>query len=275
MAIDYSPPSASSVGPVASVFTPVAAATVPVPQSPVPAAGALGTGNAPKETFLTGLLDPSSPTYLGARYTGARQAAGATLKAGLAGLGGYTITDNPDGTSSVSFDPSKAGTGDRETAAVSQSNDANNARGTLYSSFAQGDASAALQRLTEAGRAVVGKYASDINRINGQESTDWTNTVGSLAGLYGQDASWLAQNPPPATSPAATPAAPVAVKALPKATVKRLGTGNNQSLIGSQVEVPTRGPLIDFVRAHYAPRNVPGVYRHLFATGFTPPAGSA
>jgi hypothetical protein len=125
----------------------------------------------------------------------------ANAKAGLAGHGGWKFrTDDPstpaDESLMVDFDPN-AGLGEKDKQAVRGEDEQANARGLLESSFRNKAVGAALQRNSEQAKAVLNQYAANIATTLGQQSSEVTNLGGQLVGLFGQDAAYFAENPPP------------------------------------------------------------------------------
>lgn len=155
---------------------------------------------------LTNLPGQYNPALTGAR--GAAQEA-------LAGYGGWRWqSDNPATPAREDLAvPTKDGTaqlGERERQAVQASRYAANAAGMLDSSFANKAVGAAVTQLNEEAKGIVRQYAANINSLIGQQRQQSTDIIGDLVRLYGEDARWLAENPPPPPpepppAPAATP----------------------------------------------------------------------
>jgi hypothetical protein len=122
----------------------------------------------------------------------------------LAGYGGVTIGDDNRAT----FDPN-AKLGQREKQAVQGEENAANARGLLFSSFANQNIGAALVRMNEEKRAIVNQFAAQINNTLMSQASEATSLVSDWVRLYGEDSRYLLENPPPAPV-APVPAAPVA-----------------------------------------------------------------
>ena len=209
---------------MADLYVPQASRLLTVPAAP-DTRGQIGTGNQAREDVLLGMLDPSSATSIENGQRAGNQNAGAALKASLAGHGGFTYTDNPDGTSKVAFDPSKQSEGDVNRQTVGNEKD-RFAGGGYYSSYAQQSIASALVRLSEGERTVVNKYADQVGSYAKDAFDARGSVIHELAGLYGQDSQWLLANPPlgapsdinPISAAPAAPAAgpgPVAPQAHP------------------------------------------------------------
>jgi hypothetical protein len=207
-------------GVVSSVFTPQAPAMPQLPQ--VPAIDDARAPNAVARAVLASQLGPLAAQNQ-ARLTGLQ----AQAKLGLAGYGGWKFgVDDPSTTTredlNLSFDQN-AGPGEREKQAVRDTRAQFAKQGALYSSQANQNIASALQRLSLEAQQVALQYSNSIN----QEYTGYANQVAGLtnqwASLYGQDAAWLMQNPPPAPPPAPAPApAPAAPKPAAKPKPQRV-----------------------------------------------------
>lgn len=120
----------------------------------------------------------------------------------LAGLGGWTWqNDNPatperEDLAVPTKDPNAA-LGARETSAVWDQRFAANARGLLDSSFANKAVGSALLKLNEEAKSVVNQYATGIKNVIAGQQAETTDIITDLTKLYGEDARWLADNPPP------------------------------------------------------------------------------
>lgn len=130
----------------------------------------------------------------------------AQAKLGLAGYGGWKFgQDNPNTPAredlDLSFDPS-SGPGEREKQAVRDTRAQFAKQGALYSSQANQNIASALQRLSMEAQQIAVQYSNSLL----QQETGYANQVASVVGnwtsLYGQDAAYLAQNPPPPPPPA-------------------------------------------------------------------------
>lgn len=155
------------------------------------------------------------------------QKLGASTRAGqgLAGMGGYTV----DAAGNLTFDQSKAGTGQLETGAVKDQRNQANARGTLYSSFTDTGISQALNRLSLTAQGVVNQYADQLAGYLGSASSQFTNLYGQWAGLLGNDAAFQQAHPPLGTV-APTPQ---------DVSVNTPGAANQ---IAANAGLPTSGP---------------------------------
>jgi hypothetical protein len=186
------------------------APTIPLPKLPPPPVGVQDPSTFFQKAMLQPYLDPTAASFYGNAYTPQYTAAQARAQAGLAGLGGFTWgVDDPNTPQNEALNLTyndQAPLGQRQIDAVQAEQGNANARGILYSSFANRNIGAALGRLTEQGRAVVNQYASDIANIGTAESTQGFNLYTQLAGLYGQDALYAAQNPPAPPLPTGPPA---------------------------------------------------------------------
>lgn len=143
------------------------------------------------------------PNQLNANLTGIRAGA----KQALAGYGGWQFGKDDPNTPEredliLNFDAG-LGLGEREKNAVKDVRSGMNSRGTLYSSFTDQNIGQAVQRLSAEAQQIATQYASAIQ----QAQTDYAGQVreitGQWAGLYGQDAQYLLENPPPPPDPLA------------------------------------------------------------------------
>lgn len=125
----------------------------------------------------------------------------------LAGYGGYKFRDDNPATPEredliLDFDAGM-GLGEREKLAVRDVRNQSNAQGMLYSSFANQNIGAAVQRLSLEAQQIASTYAEAINTEIGRASGETANLVGEWAGLYGSDSAFLIDNPPPPPDPLA------------------------------------------------------------------------
>ena len=183
-----------------SAFTPVVPTIPTLPQ--VPQIDDARAPNALGRQLLVNQLG-QLPQLSNARLTNIRAGA----QQALAGYGGWKFRDDDPNTAEredllVDFDAG-LGLGEREKTAVRGVRSAENMRGTLYSSFANQNIGQAVQRLQDEARAIVNQYAASIN----DELTNYANQTSQIVGqwtqLYGQDAMYLAENPPPPPDPMA------------------------------------------------------------------------
>lgn len=162
-------------------------------------------GNAPNSTERAwlGAQLGQLPGQLNANLTNIRAGA----QQALAGYGGYKFREDDPNTPEredmiLDFDAG-AGLGEREKMAVRGEQSAANSRGLLYSSFANQNIGQAVQRLSLEAQQVANQYAQAVNGAQ----TDYANQVASITGqmvsLYGQDAAYLIDNPPPTPDPTA------------------------------------------------------------------------
>ena len=207
-------------------YRPAKPSTVVTPQMPampqlpqVPAIDDARAPNAPMRAFLGQQLAPFAQQHQ-ARLTGIQ----AQAKLGLAGYGGWGFgTDNASTPEredlNLSFDPNK-GPGEREKQAVRDTRSQFAKQGALYSSQANQNIASAVQRLSLEAQQIAMQYSSTLNQEFTGYAGQVANVVGQWTSLYGQDAAWLAQNPPPppplpAAAPAPAPApAPVAAPGM-------------------------------------------------------------
>lgn len=158
-------------------------------------------------------------------YDAQKASAGARVGQELAGYGGYAT----DAAGNLTYDATKAGTGQLETDAVKDQRNQANASGTLYSSFTDTGISQALNRLSLTAQGVVNQYADQLAGYLGTASTNATNLYGQWADLTGKDAAFQMANPPLGTV-APTPQ---------DASVNTPGAANQ---IAANAGLPTSGP---------------------------------
>lgn len=131
----------------------------------------------------------------------------------LAGYGGWSFAkDDPntpqDESLNLSFDAG-AGLGEREKVAVRGVRNQANASGMLYSSFTNQNIGNAVQKLSLEAQQIANQYASDLNAATNSSYNSASRLIGQWTQLYGTDAQYLTDNPPPAPDPlAGLPAAP-------------------------------------------------------------------
>jgi hypothetical protein len=185
---------------VAAPTTSQAAPTIAIPSLPsMPSIDDARAPNAAGRTWIGQQLGA-----LPGRYTPIIDQARVNARANLAGYGGVSISDD----NRVTFDPN-AKLGQREKQAVQGEENAANARGLLFSSFANQNIGAALVRMNEEKRAIVNQFAASINNTLMTQASEATNLVSDWVRMYGEDSRYLLENPPPAPV-APVPAAPVA-----------------------------------------------------------------
>ena len=204
-------------------FTPTA-----LPQ--VPGIDDARAPNATQRAVLTGQYGQIGNT-LNAQLTGIQ----ANTKQALAGYGGYKFREDDPNTPEredliLDFDAG-LGLGEREQLAIRGERNASNSRGMLYSSFAAQNQAQAVQRLSLEAQAIANQYASSVFSAQTEAANRQADIVGQVAQLYGQDAQFLAQNPPPTPDP---------IAALPKA-----GDGSPMIWRGQDY------PQLDVLRARY------------------------
>ena len=146
---------------------------------------------------------PELGNQLNANLTGIRAGA----KQALAGYGGWKFReDNPNTPERedliLDFDAGM-GLGEREKLAVRGSRNASNASGTLYSSFAEQNVGQAVQRLSLEAQQVATQYAQAIQQAQTDHASNVREITGRWTSLYGQDAAYLIENPPPPPDPLA------------------------------------------------------------------------
>jgi hypothetical protein len=178
----------------------------------------------PPGVTIPGSFAPSEATLrdrlakLPSLYSPRRASLRAQLMQSLAGIGGYRFgVDDPstpeDESLNVDFDPN-APLGPRQRQAVMNARSDANARGMLYSSFADEAIGAGLGEIQRQAQAALGQYQSGLFDTFAAESNEFQDLVTSLGNLYGDAARYLQENPPPpppeppAPAPAPAPAAP-------------------------------------------------------------------
>lgn len=164
----------------------------------LPSVPAIDDARAPNAATRTWLLNQLGPLAQqnDAALTNIRS--GAQLQ--LAGYGGWRFNSDDPTTAEredlqLAFDPS-SGPGEREKKAFRGERDQANARGLLYSSFANQNIASAMQRLSLEAQQIANQYAASLNQQHGNYATQVSNVIGQWTTLYGQDAAWLADNPP-------------------------------------------------------------------------------
>lgn len=204
----------------------------PITMPSIPAVPAIDDARAPNATnraWLQARLGALPGRYnplLGQVRLGAQHA--------LAGYGGFRWHEDDPGTAeredlrAPDYDPN-APLGERQKQAVRAERNAANARGMLSSSFTGQAIGSALTRLNEEARGIVQQYASQINQILGQQSTETTDIVTDWTRLYGEDARFLVENPPPALPP--PPPAPGPAPPAPPLTLETAQRAADESPI--------------------------------------------
>jgi hypothetical protein len=229
-----------------SVFYPTSFTSAPrvVAVAPLPRAPVLGPvariPDALKQRGLTPLAASRESDILrriGAlddKYNPMREQALAALRAGLSGLGGYTVKDNGE----IVYDPS-AGPGDRERDAVLYAKAAANSGGRLYSSRTGYEIGSALSRLSAEAQQVLTQYATALQNIGQAEQNEFDTLNSGLYDLYSQDGSYNLENPPPVEvpMPAAGPPAPAPGVPGPQQPPR---PGGNDGIYGPWVSEPTK-----------------------------------
>jgi hypothetical protein len=176
----------------AAPTTSQAAPTIAIPSLPsMPSIDDARAPNAAGRTWLGQQL-----SALPGRYTPIIDQARVNARANLAGYGGVSISDD----NRVTFDPN-AKLGQREKQAVQGEENAANARGLLFSSFANQNIGAALVRMNEEKRAIVNQFAAQINNTLMTQASEATSLVSDWVRMYGEDSRYLLENPPPAPPP--------------------------------------------------------------------------
>jgi hypothetical protein len=216
---------------VAAPTTSQAAPTIAIPSLPsMPSIDDARAPNAAGRTWLGQQLGS-----LPSRYTPIIDQARITARSNLAGYGGVTIGDD----NTVTFDPN-AKLGQREKQAVQGEENAANARGLLFSSFANQNIGAALVRMNEEKRAIVNQFAAQINNTLMTQASEATNLVTEWVRMYGEDSRYLLENPPPA---------PVAPVETPPPTQEEFVAANNGATPGPGGSwTPAPGTRVETVR---------------------------
>lgn len=167
----------------------------------MPTLAPIDESRAPNSTFRQWLRQQFE--NLPGKYNPALQGVKTSAQHALAGYGGWEWQDDDPATTDVDEslaapikDP-HASLGARENQAVAAQRAAANARGMLDSSFANKAVGAALGQLNEEAKAIVAQYASGISGIISQQQGEGNSIIGDLVRYYGQDAQYLAENPPP------------------------------------------------------------------------------
>jgi len=156
--------------------------------------GRIRTGTQTKVDQIT-----RSYNALPAKYEQLIKSRGASTKLGLTGLGNYKTGDNPN-TPEVETDAiyrEDTRLGDRETEAVKGADNAANARGMMFSSFRDKNVGDALGRLSREANQVLTQYATDLKKLEGDKLGEQEGLYNALETLYGDEADYLKENPPP------------------------------------------------------------------------------
>lgn len=156
--------------------------------------GRIRTGTQTKVDQIT-----RSYNALPAKYEQLIKSRGASTKLGLTGLGNYKTGDNPN-TPEVETDAiyrEDTRLGDRETQAVKGADNAANARGMMFSSFRDKNVGDALGRLSREANQVLTQYATDLKKLEGDKLGEQEGLYNALETLYGDEADYLKENPPP------------------------------------------------------------------------------
>jgi hypothetical protein len=216
---------------VAAPTTSQAAPTIAIPSLPsMPSIDDARAPNAAGRTWVGQQLGA-----LPGRYTPIIDQARVNARANLAGYGGVSISDD----NRVTFDPN-AKLGQREKQAVQGEENAANARGLLFSSFANQNIGAALVRMNEEKRAIVNQFAAQINNTLMTQASEATSLVSDWVRMYGEDSRYLLENPPPA---------PVAPVQTPPPTQEEFVAANNGMTPGPGGSwTPAPGTRVETVR---------------------------
>lgn len=232
----------------------------PVPQIPsLPQLPQLDDARAPNAVSRQLLANQLGqiPQLGNARLTNIRAGA----QQALAGYGGWKFREDDPSTAEredmlVEFDAGM-GLGEREKQAVRGVRAAMNARGALYSSETNQNIGQAVQRLQDEARAIVNQYAAAVNDELTNQANQASQITAQWAQLYGQDALYLAENPPPPPDPLA---------GLPRAA-------DDSPIVGRYEQYPN----LDVLRARYpgyplgVRRTGDGMYVVVIGTGGAQP----
>lgn len=167
--------------------------------------GRIRTGTQTKVDQITRSYDA-----LPAKYRDLIKSRGASAKLGLTGLGNYKTGDNPN-TPEVETDAiyrEDTRLGDRETQAVKEADNSANARGMMFSSFRDKNVGDALGRLSREANQVLTQYATDLKKLEGDKLGEQEGLYNALEALYGDEADYLKENPPPPPEPTPEPTQP-------------------------------------------------------------------
>lgn len=199
----YSLRSPAGYGSAPSSTNIVRAPTYRAPSLPqVPQIDDARAPNSATRAWLAGQLG-ELPNQLNANLTNIRAGA----KQALTGYGGWKFRQDDPNTPEredliLDFDAGM-GLGEREKLAVRGERNASNSRGTLYSSFTDQNIGQAVQRLSLEAQQIATQYASSIQSAQTNYANQVANITGQWTQLYGQDAAFLAENPPPPPDPLA------------------------------------------------------------------------
>jgi len=148
---------------------------------------------------------------LGQKYQPLRTGQVASTRAKLSRYGGYNVGD--DG--SVSTDPN-ARPGQAYRDAYGDERDAANARGMMDSSFTAKRIGAAWGRLSAEAQEIVTQHAVSFNQLMLSEGQEFDEINQGLQQLYGDEAQYMLDHPPPLPEPQAAPtSSPAGASAAP------------------------------------------------------------
>ena len=151
-------------------------------------------------SFKLGVLERSI-NDLPLKYDKLKTRSQSSTKLGLTGLGNYAFGDDPS-TPQIETDAvyrADNRIGDRETSAVKGADASANARGMQFSSFRDKNVGDALGRLSREAQQVMTQYAGDMGKLVTDQNAEETNLYDQMRTLYGDESSWVAENPPAPT----------------------------------------------------------------------------
>lgn len=181
---------------VTTTVTPAPAPSFTTPADPHNIRGRMSPGALAQESSLISRgqrISQGSQAARASAITGAR--------AGLKGIGGYSVGDDGN----VTYDPN-AEPGERQRQAVRGERSAANAVGLGSSSFAAKNIGVALGRLSQEAQQVVTQLAGSFNEIAQAELDAYDDISTSLLGLWGGEAQRIMDELPiPADTPDGPP----------------------------------------------------------------------
>jgi hypothetical protein len=135
---------------------------------------------------------------LGQKYAPQKTAQIGGTRARLQRFGGYDVRDDGSIDAKKQSQPGQA-----YKEAYGAERDTANARGMMHSSFAAKTIGAAWGRLSQEAQDIVTQHAVSFNQLLMAESAEFDEINTGLQQLYGDEAQWMLDNPPPLPEPAA------------------------------------------------------------------------
>lgn len=184
---------------------------------------------------------------VGQKYQPQRTAQIGQTRASLKRFGGYNVGD--DGSISEKKGP-QPGQAYRE--AYGAERDAANARGMMDSSLAAKAIGAAWGRLSAEAQSIVTQHAMSFNQIAAAEAADYDEISQTLLSLYGDEAQYMLDHPPPPPEPKVDPGPSPITSPHPN----QAPAGVSQSAMSPGFRVNNAGNVVtSYTKADLTPAN--------------------